>query len=103
MGGHADYRGILRKTYLLLQYAVSTYDVSFILKTDDDAFVNPPWLAHLLRNMCGFTGCCSIAPAAQPISMIISIRSRLAAWMLGTGAEMVLCTSAKHHVDSRFW
>ena len=52
LGARTDYRGILRKTYLLLQHAVANYPgVAFILKTDDDAFVNPPWLAHLLRNM----------------------------------------------------
>lgn len=51
MGARLDYRGILQKTFLMLQYAVTTYDVAFILKTDDDAFVNPPWLAHQLRSM----------------------------------------------------
>ena len=51
MGAHTDYRGILQKTFLLLQHAVASYDVAFILKTDDDAFVNPPWLSHVLRSM----------------------------------------------------
>lgn len=35
-----NYKSILYKTYFVFEYAVAMYDVKFILKTDDDAFVN---------------------------------------------------------------
>ena len=35
-----NYKSILFKTYFVLEYAITHYDVRFILKTDDDAFVS---------------------------------------------------------------
>lgn len=39
---------------------MTTYDVAFILKTDDDSFVNPPWLVIALRQQCVFQPNCLI-------------------------------------------
>ncbi len=39
---------------------MTTYDVAFILKTDDDSFVNPPWLVIALRQECVFQPNCLI-------------------------------------------
>lgn len=40
-----------------MEYAVKNYDVKFILKTDDDAFVNVPPLVAQLRRLCETPGC----------------------------------------------
>lgn len=57
MAGKTTYQSILLKTFFLFKYAVTTYDVSFIMKTDDDAFVNVPWLLFSLRKGCVSEGC----------------------------------------------
>ena len=52
-----NYKSILYKTYFVLEYAVATYDVKFILKTDDDAFINIKALIWQLRLLCETPGC----------------------------------------------
>ena len=46
------YKSILYKTYFVLELAVTTYDAAFVLKTDDDAFVNVPALLITLKQLC---------------------------------------------------
>ncbi len=59
-----NYKSILLKTFFVLEYAIKHYDVRFILKTDDDAYV------HVER---------SRAPAEaalhQPRLQVINLRS----------------------------
>ncbi|KDD74010.1 hypothetical protein H632_c1655p0, partial [Helicosporidium sp. ATCC 50920] len=54
-----NYKSILYKTYFVrvLEYAVRHYDVKFVLKTDDDAFVNVPPMVAQLRAMCESPDC----------------------------------------------
>ena len=52
-----NYKSILYKTYFVLEHAVATYDVKFILKTDDDAFINIRALIMQLRLLCQTPGC----------------------------------------------
>ena len=47
-----DYKSILYKTYFVLELAVRSYDATFVLKTDDDAFVNVPALLITLKQLC---------------------------------------------------
>ena len=47
-----NYKSILFKTYYVLEYAVSNYDVKFVLKTDDDAFINIDPLLNQLHQLC---------------------------------------------------
>ena len=47
-----NYKSILFKTYYVLEYAVSNYDVKFVLKTDDDAFINIEPLMNQLHLLC---------------------------------------------------
>ena len=52
-----NYKSILYKTYFIFEYAVGHYDVAFVLKTDDDAFVNVPPLLRLLGSLCETKDC----------------------------------------------
>lgn len=52
-----NYKSILFKTFFALQYPGDTYDVSFVLKTDDDAFVNIPALISQLKSLCETPDC----------------------------------------------
>ncbi|KAK9802990.1 hypothetical protein WJX73_005638 [Symbiochloris irregularis] len=52
-----NYKSILYKTYFVFEYAVKMYDVKFILKTDDDAFVNVRALIQQLQMLCETPGC----------------------------------------------
>ena len=52
-----NYKSILYKTYFVLEYAVTNYDVRFILKTDDDAFINVVPLISQLKLLCETPGC----------------------------------------------
>ncbi|KAK9868651.1 hypothetical protein WJX84_001984 [Apatococcus fuscideae] len=52
-----NYKSILYKTYFVLEYAVTHYDVRFILKTDDDAFINVVPLISQLKLLCETPGC----------------------------------------------
>ena len=47
-----NYKSILYKTYFVMEYAVANYDVRFVLKTDDDAFINVQPLMQQLRLIC---------------------------------------------------
>lgn len=47
-----NYKSILFKTYYVLEYAVSNYNVKFVLKTDDDAFINVEPLINQLHLLC---------------------------------------------------
>ena len=47
-----NYKSILFKTYYVLEYAVTNYDVKFVLKTDDDAFINIEPLMNQLHLLC---------------------------------------------------
>ena len=47
-----NYKSILFKTYYVLEYAVSNYDVKFVLKTDDDAFIHVEPLINQLHLLC---------------------------------------------------
>lgn len=47
-----NYKSILFKTYYVLEYAVTHYDVKFVLKTDDDAFINIAPLMNQLHLLC---------------------------------------------------
>lgn len=50
-----NYKSILYKTFYVLEYAVQHYACDFVLKTDDDAFVNVPAMVIMLR--VGGEGC----------------------------------------------
>ena len=52
-----NYKSILYKTYFIFEYAVEHFDVAFVLKTDDDAFVNVPPLLRLLGSLCETRDC----------------------------------------------
>lgn len=47
-----NYKSILYKSYYVLEHAILNYNVRFILKSDDDAFVNVAALVHQLRQLC---------------------------------------------------
>ena len=46
-----SYKSILFKTYFVLEHAARHYRAAFVLKTDDDAFVNVPALLIALKRM----------------------------------------------------
>lgn len=52
-----NYKSILYKTYFVMEYAVANYDVQFVLKTDDDAFINIHPLIQQLKLLCQDEGC----------------------------------------------
>ena len=52
-----NYKSILFKTYFVLEYAIKHYDVRYILKTDDDAFINVRALVQQLRWLCSSPEC----------------------------------------------
>ncbi|KAL4430367.1 hypothetical protein ABPG77_002173 [Micractinium sp. CCAP 211/92] len=52
-----NYSTIGLKTYHILEYAVSAFRPAFVLKTDDDAYVNVPALLPALRALCVTPGC----------------------------------------------
>ncbi|GAB4819239.1 hypothetical protein N2152v2_006285 [Parachlorella kessleri] len=52
-----NYKSILYKTFYVLEYGVKHYDVKFILKTDDDAFINVQPLISQLRLLCETPDC----------------------------------------------
>lgn len=43
----------------VLEYAATNYDAAFVLKTDDDAFINVPPMIAQLRALCENPGCAS--------------------------------------------
>ena len=47
-----NYKSILLKTFFVLEYAIKHYDVRYILKTDDDAYVHVEALVHQLKLLC---------------------------------------------------
>jgi hypothetical protein len=51
------YKSILLKTFFVLEYAVKHYDLRYVLKTDDDAFVHVSALVHQLRLLCHTPDC----------------------------------------------
>ena len=55
--GETTYKSILLKSLFVFEYALRHYDVRFVLKTDDDAFVNVPYLTAQLRMLCGSPDC----------------------------------------------
>ena len=57
-----NYKSILLKTFFVLEYAIKHYDVRFILKTDDDAYVHVEALVHQLRLLCISPDCRSAHP-----------------------------------------
>jgi galactosylxylosylprotein 3-beta-galactosyltransferase len=57
MRGQTTYKSILLKSIFIFEYAVKHYDARFILKTDDDAFVNTPAMVHQLRMLCESPDC----------------------------------------------
>lgn len=40
-----------------MEYAVTHYDVAFVLKTDDDAFINVAPMVEQLKLLCQNPGC----------------------------------------------
>ena len=52
-----NYKSILYKTYFVMEYAVANYDVRFVLKTDDDAFINVRPLINQLKLLCETKDC----------------------------------------------
>ncbi|KAI3437945.1 hypothetical protein D9Q98_000389 [Chlorella vulgaris] len=52
-----NYKSILYKTYHVMEYAAANYDPAFVLKTDDDAFINVAPLMEQLRAMCENPDC----------------------------------------------
>lgn len=46
-----DYNSILYKSFHVLELAVTVYDAKFVLKTDDDAFINVPALLIALKQL----------------------------------------------------
>lgn len=41
----------------MLEHAVTQYDAAFVLKTDDDAYINVPAMTAQLRALCEHPGC----------------------------------------------
>ena len=52
-----NYKSILYKTYFVMEYAAAHYDVRFVFKTDDDAFVNVQPLIQQLKLLCRNADC----------------------------------------------
>lgn len=52
-----NYKSILYKTFYVLEYGVKNYDVKFILKTDDDAFINVQPIIQQLQTLCESKDC----------------------------------------------
>ena len=52
-----NYKSILVKTYFVLEYAALHYDVRYILKTDDDAYINISAMLRQLRLLCQTPDC----------------------------------------------
>jgi hypothetical protein len=52
-----NYKSILVKTYFVLEYAALHYDARYILKTDDDAYINIGALLRQLRLLCQTADC----------------------------------------------
>lgn len=52
-----NYKSILYKTYFVMEYAVAHFDVRFVLKTDDDAFINIQPLIQQLKLLCETPDC----------------------------------------------
>lgn len=52
-----NYKSILFKTFYVMEYAVKHYDVKFVLKTDDDAFINVLPMMEQLRMLCENKNC----------------------------------------------
>lgn len=52
-----NYKSILFKTFFVMEYAVRHFDVKFVLKTDDDAFIHVTPMVHQLRALCETPGC----------------------------------------------
>lgn len=52
-----NYKSILYKTYFILEYAVTHYNCNYVLKTDDDAFINVKPLLQQLRLLCTTEQC----------------------------------------------
>jgi hypothetical protein len=42
---------LFTQVYLLFEHAVTHFDPDFILKTDDDTFVNIPVVLHMLQQL----------------------------------------------------
>lgn len=53
-GGHS---GLLPPPLQILEHAVTAWRPAFVLKTDDDAFVNVPALLRTLRTLCATPRC----------------------------------------------
>lgn len=56
-GSGTGYRSIVFKIYLLVEWAVANVDARFILKTDDDAYVDAARLVAELRVLCRSADC----------------------------------------------
>ena len=56
-GSGTGYRSIVFKIYLLVEWAVANVDARFILKTDDDAYVDAAALVAELRVLCRSPDC----------------------------------------------
>ncbi|KAI7842582.1 hypothetical protein COHA_003686 [Chlorella ohadii] len=52
-----NYKSILFKTFYVMEYAVTHYDVAYVLKTDDDAFINVAPMVEQLKLLCQNPGC----------------------------------------------
>ena len=57
-----NYKSILLKTFFVLEYAIKHYDVRYILKTDDDAYVHVEALVHQLKLLCISPDCRCVQP-----------------------------------------
>lgn len=69
-----NYKSILYKTYFVMEYAVAHFDVRFVLKTDDDAFINVQPLIQQLRLLCETPDCQNermymVRPILRPCSV----------------------------------
>ena len=51
------YKSILYKTYFVLELAVTAYDAAYVLKTDDDAYVDSGNMVAALRALCKNPNC----------------------------------------------
>lgn len=56
-GSGTGYRSIVYKIYLLVEWAVANVDARFVLKTDDDAYIDCPKLVEELRALCRNPDC----------------------------------------------
>lgn len=55
--GDNSYQTLGGATLAVFHHVVATYDFSFVLKADDDSFVNVPALTAVLRQQCRHPGC----------------------------------------------